>query len=62
MDEAEEQAELQVLQQFKHPNIIHTKKIDVENDKLYIVFENLDMNLTQFLRERTKSEHHSSLS
>ncbi len=37
---------MKVLQIFKHPNIIHAKKIEIENEKLYIVFENLEMNLT----------------
>jgi cyclin-dependent kinase-like len=46
MDEVFEQWELQVLQTFNHPNIIHAKKIEIENEKLYIVFEHLEMNLT----------------
>lgn len=54
-----EQRELQVLQMFKHPNIIATKRIDIEKDKLLIVFEHLEMNLTEFMKERTKQDPHS---
>ena len=46
MDDVLDQWELHVLQTFNHPNIIRAKKIEIENEKLYIVFEHLEMNLT----------------
>ena len=48
--------EIQVLKLFKHPNIIKAKKIEFCNGKLYIVFEHMEMNLTQFIRQRSKDE------
>ena len=58
--EALEQREIQVLKIFNHPNIVKAKRIQLVDDKLYIVFECSDMNLTQFMRMRSQqfSEHH----
>jgi len=52
LSEVEELKELQVLQRFKHPNIIDMRMVDIEHNKLLIVFEHLDLNLTEFIRER----------
>jgi len=67
LNEVEEMKELQVLQRFSHPNIIETKKIDIENNKLMIVFEHLDLNLTEFIKEKNSmnqnpfsQNHHKS--
>ena len=33
------------------------RRVELEQGKLYIVFEHLEMNLTQFMRMKMKTEH-----
>ena len=40
----------------RHPNIIQTRRIQFDNGTLYIVLEHLDMNLTEFMREKHRKE------
>ena len=47
---------LKQLSEIKHPNIVQVKKIQFENGTLFIVFEHLDMNLTEFMKEKARKE------
>jgi protein kinase len=50
-----ELAEVQSLKRLSHPNIVQLKEIIRENNKeLYFVFEFLQMNLYQLIKDRTK--------
>jgi serine/threonine protein kinase len=51
--------EISMLQSVSHPNIIELKRVELERSKVYMVFEHLDCNLTDFMREKKKSEHRS---
>jgi len=51
--------EVRILKQMgelRHPNIVQTRRIQFENGTLYIVFEHLDMNLTEFMKEKLRKE------
>lgn len=56
----QEDREIQVLKKFKHSNIIQVRRIELEEEKLYIVFEFLDMNLTQFMQLRNRDHSTNS--
>lgn len=47
---------LRLLGDQRHPNIIQVRRIAFENGTLYLVFEHLDMNLTEFLKEKARRE------
>lgn len=55
-DEAFSQREVIALQLFDHPNIIRTEKIELDNGKLYIILEYMDMNLTTFMKEKLRKD------
>jgi len=48
---------LKQLNEVKHPNIVNVKKVKFENGSLFIVFEHLDMNLTEFMKEKIRKEN-----
>lgn len=48
---------LNAINQFNHPNIIQTKRIEVENGTLFIVLEHMDMNLTEFMKDKARKEN-----
>lgn len=59
MDDAYNIREIRVLRQLnevKHPNIVQVKKVAYEGSTLFIVFEHLDMNLTEFMKEKARKE------
>ena len=44
--------EVQSLRKLSHPNIVKLKEVIRENDMLYFVFEFLEQNLYQLMKER----------
>ena len=46
--------EVQSLRKLSHPNIVKLKEVIRENDMLYFVFEFLEQNLYQLMKERQK--------
>jgi len=46
--------EVKSLRKLNHPNIVKLKEVIRENDELYFVFEFLDLNLYQLMRDRQK--------
>jgi serine/threonine protein kinase len=46
IEEAQEEKEIAALKLFRHPNIVRFKRIEICNEKLYIVQEFMEMNLT----------------
>ncbi|CDW82802.1 cyclin-dependent kinase f-4-like [Stylonychia lemnae] len=49
--------EIQVLQQLSHQNIVQMKKCDLVDNRVYMVFEHLDHNLTDFMREKKQKDN-----
>jgi serine/threonine protein kinase len=47
---------LRQLNEIKHPNIVQVRKVAFEGSTLYIVFEHLDMNLTEYMKEKARKE------
>ena len=43
---------LKQLNELRHPNIVQVRNVQFETGTLYIVFEHLDMNLTEFMKEK----------
>ena len=52
--------EIRVLKQLNvspaHPNIVQVRRVAFEGNTLYIVFEHLDMNLTEYVKEKARKE------
>ena len=46
--------EVQTLRKMNHPNIIKLKEVIRENNDLYFVFEYMDANLYQIMKDRDK--------
>jgi len=65
MKKAFDQREIQILQRFNKidkkgpgnhcPFVMKAERIEYENRKLFIVFEQMDMSLTQFIKRKVKS-------
>lgn len=51
--------EVQALQQLNHPHVIQLKRVDVEDSRLYIIFEHLDSDLTDFMKHIKRTENRS---
>ncbi len=51
MEDAYNIREIAMLRQVSHPNIIELKRVDLEKQKLHIVFELSDYNLTDYMRD-----------
>lgn len=47
---------LRQLNEIKHPNIVQVKRVAFEGSTLFIVFEHLDMNLTEYMKEKARKE------
>jgi len=45
---------LQSLKKLNHPNIVKLKEVIRENDELFLVFEHMDLNIYQLMKERQK--------
>jgi serine/threonine protein kinase len=45
----------QSLKKLNHPNIVKLKEVIRENDELYFVFEYLESNLYQVMKDRDRS-------
>ena len=54
-DEAMQLREIRSLRKLNHPNIIKLKEVIRVNDELYFVFDFLDMNVYELMKDRTKS-------
>ncbi|KAJ1704643.1 hypothetical protein LUZ63_004422 [Rhynchospora breviuscula] len=52
LEEVRSLRELQALNKLSHPNVITLKEAIVENQDLYLVFEHMDKNLYEAMRER----------
>ena len=48
---------LKQLNEVRHPNIVQVKNIAYEKGTLFLVFEHLDMNLTEFMKEKARKEN-----
>jgi protein kinase len=59
LDEAFSLREVQVLQSLSHPNVVQMKRVELQDKRLYIVFEHLEYNLTDFMVEKKKMESRS---
>ena len=46
--------EVQSLRKLSHPNIVKLKEVIRENDELFLVFEHMDLNIYQLMKERQK--------
>jgi protein kinase len=46
--------EVQTLRKLNHPNIIKLKEVIRENNELFFVFEYMDANLYQIMKDRDK--------
>ncbi|KAL0244345.1 hypothetical protein GEMRC1_008429 [Eukaryota sp. GEM-RC1] len=46
--------EIKSLKKLSHPNIIQLKEVILENDELFLVFEYMDCNLYEYLRDRER--------
>ena len=44
----------QSLKKLNHPNIVKLKEVIRENDELFLVFEHMDLNVYQLMKERQK--------
>jgi len=44
----------QSLKKLNHPNIVKLKEVIRENDELFLVFEHMDLNIYQLMKERQK--------
>eukprot|EP00347_Sterkiella_histriomuscorum_P019541 403341239 len=51
--------EIQVLQQLSHPNVVQMKRCELDNERVHMVFEHQDYNLTDFMREKKRAESRS---
>jgi protein kinase len=53
------QKEIQSLMKLQHPNIVQLYEVILEKNVLHFVFEYLDMNVYQLMKERKRlfSEH-----
>jgi len=47
--------EIKSLRKLTHPNLVKLKEVIRVNDELHLVFEYLDMNLYQFVKDRTRA-------
>lgn len=47
---------LRQLSEMKHPNVVQVRRVAYEGTTLYIVFEHLDMNLTEYMKEKARKE------
>ena len=47
--------EVKSLKKLNHPNIVKLKEVIRENDELHLVFEYMDVNLYQLMKDRVKS-------
>ena len=54
-DEAMQLREIRSLRKLNHPNIIKLKEVIRVNDELYFVFDFLDMNIYELMKDRTKN-------
>jgi protein kinase len=54
-DEAMQLREIRSLRKLNHPNIIKLKEVIRVNDELYFVFDFLDMNVYEMIKDRTKN-------
>lgn len=54
-DEAMQLREIRSLRKLNHPNIIKLKEVIRVNDDLYFVFDFLDMNVYELIKDRTKN-------
>ncbi|PKU84677.1 cyclin-dependent kinase F-3 isoform X1 [Dendrobium catenatum] len=52
--------EIKLLQKLNHPNIVKLKEIVKENYELFLIFEHMDCNLYQFMRDRQIGQSHFS--
>eukprot|EP00959_Pyramimonas_sp_CCMP1952_P110138 2304420-Pyramimonas_sp.AAC.1 len=46
--------EVKSLRKLNHPNVVKLKEVIRENDELYFVFEYMDFNLYQLIKDRDK--------
>ena len=46
--------EVKSLKKLNHPNIVKLKEVIRENDELFLVFEHMDLNIYQLMKERQK--------
>jgi protein kinase len=46
--------EVKSLKKLNHPNIVKLKEVIRENDELFLVFEHMDLNVYQLMKERQK--------
>jgi protein kinase len=53
-DECVRLREVRSLKKLSHPNIVRLKEVIRENDELFFVFEYLDLNLYQMIKDRKK--------
>ena len=53
-DECMNLREVQSLRKLRHPNIVKLKEVIRENDTLHMVFENLECNLYELMKDRKK--------
>ena len=44
------------MQQFNHPNLVYARRIELYEKQLHLVFESLDMNLTDYMKEKYTAE------
>jgi male germ cell-associated kinase len=54
-DEAMQLREIRSLRKLSHPNIVKLKEVIRVNDELYFVFDFLDQNVYELIKDRTKS-------
>lgn len=53
-DEAMALREIKSLRKLNNPNIVKLKEVIRVNDDLYFVFENMDRNIYELMKDRTK--------
>lgn len=46
--------EIKVLRKLNHPNVIKLKEVVKENDEVFLIFEHMNFNLYQMMRERQR--------